>query len=249
MAVASSTTDTRLENIKPEKQLGLFASAIGARYLEQYAYKKQELVRGREVFQKFFLSNYNWRFSDTYFILPQEQIEQQISKIASGLQWPENFTEKVKVFADLGKAKHDEIQVKFCPDTSSGSGCSLHIIATVRDQDGRQHFMVIFAENSFSFAPKVERIILEDKEPVYVTKHVGFQFLWCDFRRETTVLDGYKSHQRVEERVTAQTLDAGDAEKMHDFLIFKMSQAVCRMYPEGLAESPEEARLMLSWGN
>jgi len=239
----AATTTPNLPAAIPDanvsKELGILAAQVGARYLEQYAFNKEELENGRTAFQKLVLSNYNLVYSNTYTVAPAGQVEQTINKLASALRWSTEFAVQVKGLAQLDSVAHDEIVVKFCTDTSGGC-FALRVIATLRDQNGNQHIKVVFAKNDFTFAPNVERITLEDKEPIFVMK----TSFWRSSKR---VQDGFKTIQRVQDRVTPQTINAGDAEKMHRYLMFKMSQAVCNMCPGGLTELSTEAKSMLTW--
>jgi len=246
LATTANIAATITERMEMQKSLGMMAAEVGARYLADFAFQKDELESGRKLFQERSLSNYIWRLDNTYFIASSGQIEQDVCSVANAKQWPAGLAEQVKGFARVESIVDNEMIVKFCSDTSSA--CSMHIIATFRDQTGNQHIKVFYVENGFTLAPTVERVILEDKEPIFVKKKSGFRFGPLDFRSSKMVCGGYKRTQRVETHVTPQTFKGGDAEKMHTYVKFKMCQAVCRMYREALNGSTAEAQSMLTWG-
>lgn len=235
----SNSVVVSLTSNQVSKALGQVAAEIGVNYLDQFSYKKQDLLAGKQALENLFTTNHNFQFSNTYCVIEPANLDRDVDALANAKEWSTKFAEKIKVLARLSGEDH-EARVKFCTDTTSN--CALHAIATLHDEKGNYHIKVIFVAKSFTLSPKTERFVLEDKEPVYVTKTTG----WYPYNGTTTTLEGFKTHQRVEERVVPQLVQTGAAENIQDYLLFKMAKAVAIMHPQCLENSPE-AKQMLTW--
>jgi len=192
MAVAASSSTALAVTTDPEieRMLGLKAAAEGASYLKLFASKKEEIETGSKLFRKAGLSNYTWNFSDTYVVIPSGRLQQDIGNLALGFNFSDEFAKRFIGIAQLC-AKQRTVGVTFCTDASSQ--VFLRVIATCTDANGNHHIKVVYAENGFTLAQKVERTILKDIEPIYAERKTE-QSLLCIFehRRSETVQIGQK---------------------------------------------------------
>jgi len=229
-----------MDPMEVEKQLESAMIKASVRSLRKLAPKKEELDSGRKLFQDVVVSYDSCNFTDTFMIVSIEKLEQEINAVASSNAWNPEITKQVKALAQPRYINHDDIQVKFCP--GSASGLSMHVVATRSDQVGNRYIKVVFLSNSFQLAPKVDRIILEDKEPIFEERTSGFI---PGFRKKESVKVSEKTTQRVDERVVPQSVAAGNIEKIRNYLTFKTSKAVCCMYQDG-STIPDDVKTMLT---
>jgi len=218
-------------NMQMSKALGQAAAEVGMNILEQLTSQTEELIEGKELFDQLPIKNLTSLISTTDMIVEPGQLERSINSVASAKHWSPEITNNVKAFADMLHATDNEVKAGF--STESSSTCSVHIIAIARNEQGYQHIKVIYVGETISLTPKV---IVEESEPVYVFKKVGI------LSRRTKV----SYYRTKEQHVVPVEASAGDAEKIQNYITYKLCKKIVTMHPEYLKDcSPEIKSLCL----